>query len=233
MVIGIAVAFNLLLLPLVTLGFNIFDENNEHHNFTASYPYKIINGNLYRIDDGIYNDARPGPSHDIQHQYHTSPNTRQGSRQKEVWDFISTFDSYKTSASYTNVNGKPTLTKFKYIIVPIWWSDMDTSDPDNAMDPDKVVASFIYNQQYYIDMSWGILPNGVTFQALEQQLFTVSSEAPNFGETDQSTRDLLDSKGFVKGVDYDGICLMYFLSQSGPFSGKRHALRHSLYFYRE
>ena len=142
------------------------------------------------------------------------------SRQAKIWEFILTFDSFKTSTSYkNNENGKPTLESIKYIILPIWWGDYNITDSSLIMDPAKVVKTFETNQPYYADMSWGKMPDGVTYEALPQELFHVSSVSPNFGEMKDAAREIILNKGFVEGEDYDCICLMYFKAQSGPFDG--------------
>ena len=121
--------------------------------------------------------------------------------------------------SYKVTNDKPTLENFKYIIVPCWWSDLDMTDNRWKMDPDEVEGSFIYNKQYYIDMSWGKMANGVTFEAVDQQLLSVSSEKPNFNEVLVEAQKIVDDMGYKELIDYNGIAMMYFVSQSGPFSG--------------
>lgn len=96
---------------------------------------------------------------------------------------------------------------------------MNTADPNFQMDPATVEASWITNKQYYIDMSWGKMPNGVTYEKLDQQLFDVSSVNPSWDDTETSANNLVENKGYVENVDYNGVALMYFASQSGPFSG--------------
>ena len=184
----------------------------------ATSHFEIIDGDLYEID----NNSKLF-SHDALEQsmkISLSSTATNSQRQKQIWDFISTFDSFKTSSSYKNDdNGRPTLDNFKYMVLPIWWSDYDVNDPSRLMDPDAVNASFVLNQPYYVDMSWGKMPNGVTWQSLPQTLFDVSSVSPNFGDTASSARNIVSNLGFIKGVDYDGICLMYFTAQDGPFKG--------------
>ena len=184
---------------------------------TPQTRYELFEGDLYKVESlfegETYHPSKPMPPSRV------SPSIDGLSRQKEVWDFISTFDSYKTSVGYEIVDGKPTLTNFRYIIVPIWWSDFDITDPEYQMDPDTVLASFVTNKEYYIDMSWGKMPNGVTYEALEQQEFDISSESPSWGETEDSAYRIVGEKGYVQDVDYNGICIMYYVSKSGPFAG--------------
>ena len=185
---------------------------------TTSSHFEIIDRDLYEItnDSILFSNDALEQSMTIS----LSSTATKGKRQKEIWDFISTFDSFKTSSSFKNdEKGKPTLENFKYIILPIWWSDYDITDPSRKMDPDTVVSSFEKNQPYYIDMSWGKMPNGVTWESLPQELFDISSVSPSHRETASSARNIISQKGFTKGVHYDGICLMYYSAQDGPFKG--------------
>ena len=77
-------------------------------------------------------------------------------RQKDVWDLVATFDSYKNSDLYAlDGSGKPTLSKVRYIVLPIWWDGEDTTNPDNAIDLNHIDTIMKEVRQYYLDMSWG------------------------------------------------------------------------------
>ena len=186
---------------------------------SSSSRFKIIHDSLYEIGA----DANYFDNQDTEESVEMSSSSsivEASSRQVKIWEFMLTFDSFKTSVSYKNNEyGKPTLENIKYIILPIWWNDYNMTDPSNVMDPAKVVSSFEINKPYYIDMSWGKMPNGVTWQVLPQELLPVSSVSPTFGDTKDATKDILLNKGFIEEVDYDAICLMYFKAQSGPFDG--------------
>ena len=222
------------LIPLMAQGANIFrpvatNDNNakssHNNNITTTPPrpsshFEIIDGSLYKIDEN-----KDFFNHEVLRQSMGIPasriiiNTSAEKRQKDIWDFVSTFDSYKTSVSYKVTNGKPTLENFKYIIVPCWWGDLDTTSNQWKMDPDEMKATFIYNKQYYTDMSWGKMTNGITFELLDPQLLSVSSVAPDFGEMLADAQKIVDDMGYVKDTDYNGVAMLYFPSQSGPFSG--------------
>lgn len=221
------------LIPLMAQGANIYrpaatDGNNaktSHSNITTTPPrpsshFEIIDGSLYKIDENedFFNHEVIRQSMGIRASRITV-STSVGKRQKDLWDFVSTFDSYKTSVSYKVINGKPTLENFKYIIVPCRWGDLDTTSDQWNMYPDEMKVSFIYNKQYYIDMSWGKMTNGVTFEQLDQQKLSVSSEKPDFDEVYDEAQKIVDDMGYKEFIDYNGIVIMYFVSQSGPFSG--------------
>jgi hypothetical protein len=188
---------------------------------SSSSSYRaIVDGSLYKFENGdLFNHEALRKAKGLP-ESRVVPYVESKTRQEQIWDFISTFDSYKTSVSYKkNKYGRPTLENFKYLIVPIWWSDVDTTDPAYIMDPNEVINSFKPNQQYYIDMSWGEMPKGVVYEAFDQQLSGVSSVNPSWGETEAYARGFVYEQKYVEGVDYTGICIMYHTSQDGPFSG--------------
>ncbi len=211
------------LLPLLAEGRSVFrkqQSNMTSSSSSSSSSYHVeVDGSLYKIENGDLIDHEAlGKAMGVPAS-RVVPFVDPDTRQREIWDFISTFDSYKTSSSYkTNNIGRPTLENFKYVIVPIWWSDVDTTDSRYIMDPNEVIDSFQPNQQYYIDMSWGEMPNGVTYEAFEQQLSDVSSVSPSWGDTKEFARRYVDGQGYIKDVDYTGIGTMYYSAQNGPFS---------------
>ena len=185
---------------------------------SSSSRFKIIHDSLYEIGaNGSYFDNQD--TEESVEMLSSSTIVEGFSRQAKIWEFILTFDSFKTSVFYKNNEyGKPTLEYLKYIILPIWWSDYDITNPSTVMDPAKVVSSFELNKPYYIDMSWGKMPNGVTWQVLPQEIFPISSVSPTHDDTKEATKDILLNKGFVEGVDYNATCLMYFHAQSAPLN---------------
>ena len=195
--------------------------NQAAASSSSASRYEIVDGSLYKIvNNELYNREVLRKSLGMNAMSRVTSNIETNEdRQKQNWDFISTFDSFKTSVSYTPLDGKPTLENFKYIVLPIWWSDMDTSDSSLRMDPSAVAASFIYNQQYYSDMSWGKMTNGVTYEVMDQRLFASSSVEPSFWDTESNAQKVVDDAGYVNDEDYNGICLMYFVAQAGVFSG--------------
>jgi len=116
-----------------------------------------------------------------------------------------------------SVNGKPTLKTFKYLVLPIWWSDEDSSDSSLTMSPTHIQDIYNQNKQYYDDMSWGKMD--VTFQVLPQTVFTISSASPTFDATYDAAKAIVDSLGYVEDEDFNGINLVYFTAKTGVFSG--------------
>jgi hypothetical protein len=179
--------------------------------------YEIINGDLYRKDDVLVDtthvdgmDFKSTNPHYASRMHSAYSETTSTQRQKDVWNAIQNFPSHKTSSLFD----QGTLTNFKYIVLPVWWNDESQS---NQMD--LVVSQSVFSDinQYYKDMSWNKMD--VTNEFLTQAVLDVSMSSPGFSETDTAARDILSSLGKVKGVDYDGICLIYNVADAGPFSG--------------
>ena len=101
------------------------------------------------------------------------------------------------------------------MVLPIWWSDEDTS---NKFDLTPIRNNFDSVVQYYRDMSYNKFE--LSYQIVPQTVFPVSSVNPSWGNTDEDACvQILRNMGYEQGVDYDSIALVYNVAQSGPFSG--------------
>lgn len=139
-------------------------------------------------------------------------------RQADVWNKIKTMEDYKGGRIFTDNNGDgPTLSNFHYILQPIWWSDQNSADPSLKMDMSNTESVMERNLNYYRDMSWNKMD--VTYNILAQQQLSVSSVNPSWSDTEAAARALIESQGYIEGVDFDGIILIYYVAQNGPFSG--------------
>ena len=103
------------------------------------------------------------------------------------------------------------------MMLPVWWDGENVTDPALTMDPNQIEGIMEIVQQYYVDMSWGKM--NLTWQMLPQQVLTgQTAAAPDFTPTADAARAIVSAQ-YTKGVDYDGIALVYFTATSGPFSG--------------
>lgn len=114
-------------------------------------------------------------------------------------------------------NGRKTFTSLKYAIQPIWWSDQDETDPKTWIsDTEDNVNVLEEVKKLYTDMSWGSFDFSWFF--LPQKKITVSSEDPTWDDnTEYLAQELIESEGYVKGVDFDGVMVLYNPSQKGTF----------------
>ena len=122
-------------------------------NGRPSTIFQLFNGDLYEIEvdakgkpintedeekfgmiagsDG--NTTTSSSSSSSSEQSTTTSSSAQ--RQKDVWDLVATFDSYKNSDLYAlDGSGNPTLSVVRYIVLAIWWDGEDTTNPGNAID---------------------------------------------------------------------------------------------------
>jgi len=122
-------------------------------------------------------------------------------------NFFKVYDErhdYKTKTIWNSAS-QPVLTNFKYIILPIWWSDEDTS---TSMDLSQIEGIMDENNQYYDNMSYGNID--VTYEILNQVQFTVSKASPDFDDTATATFEMLESLGYTKDSgQFDGVMLIY------------------------
>ena len=103
------------------------------------------------------------------------------------------------------------------MMLPVWWDGENVTDPALTMDPNQIEGIMEIVQQYYVDMSWGKM--NLTWGMMPQQVLTgQTAAAPDFNPTAEAARAIVSAQ-YTKGVDYDGIALVYFSANSGPFSG--------------
>lgn len=134
------------------------------------------------------------------------------------WDIFENRDFSKDAPLFTTDGTTLTLSRFKYLVLPIWWSDEPENCPATNQDPSSIAPIMNKNIEYYHQMSWNKFD--LSYEILPQQKFTVSSENPGFGETEDAAFDLLETLGYEQGDgSFDGVILTYSLAQNGPFSG--------------
>lgn len=139
-------------------------------------------------------------------------------RQKAVWDFLNTkIDAFKPTSKgvYTVSGDRPTLTKFHYMIQPVWWNDQDITDPSLTMDMTNSVLVLEQVRQYYRDMSFGAFE--LSWTVLPQRVVDTSSVLPDDEKTNGTP--LVEAQGFVKGKDFDGVMLVFFPAEQGDYAG--------------
>jgi len=134
---------------------------------------------------------------------------------RKFWENFKKIDDWKDSSIYeSGPDGRPVLSKFKYIVLPIWWSDEDENDPNKKMDLSAIRNIMDLNNDYYDKMSFDSI--NVSYQILDQTKFTISSENPNFENTQTAAKEIVNQSG----VSYDGIILVSHPSQDGDFDGR-------------
>jgi len=143
---------------------------------------------------------------------------RSNSGQDSYWELYSQLDSGKNQPIY-NQESKPVLFKFRYIFVPIWWSDENTSDAEKVIQTSQINSVMDYNKIYYNRMSFGKF-NFDEHIILPQTVIPVSSTKPGFGDLENAARNLVTAGGYTANVDYDGIVILYNVAQDGPFQGQ-------------
>lgn len=170
--------------------------------------FKVIDGDLYELDSenatiGVLSSAASNivpPTDD---------------RQKDVWEYVENMESYKVSELYSGA--EPTLTNLHYLVLPIFWSNEDPSDTNVQFDPNQIDGVMQQNKDQYLDMSWNHMT--VTWEQMAQTPFPISDVNPQLGDMAEAGRQIVEDAGFVQGVDYDAISLIYNPAQAGNAGG--------------
>jgi hypothetical protein len=95
---------------------------------------------------------------------------------RAFWGKFSTIDSLKSPPAFSvppstsTSEERPTLVKFKYLIIPIWWSDEDATDPSTLMDMTNSEDVMARVNEYYDKMSWNRTDLSYSIHPEQQQL---------------------------------------------------------------
>lgn len=198
----------------------LLESGRSQLSFSTS---SIVSDNIIRFDRLILSSIKVSKTDEEEDSNHpiTQPengrNVRklQSDRQAKVWGKISTFDSFKTSPLYSGA--KPTLTTFKQIIVPVWWSDEDTNDPNKRFDPNRISVAMTETKKWFSEMSWGKV--ALSYDQLPQQQIDVSKVSPGFRNTEAAARKIVAENGLVKHKDYNGVIMIYNGPDGGSIKG--------------
>jgi hypothetical protein len=127
-------------------------------------------------------------------------------------------ESFKTSAlwSVDTRNGRKTLSRYHYVIVPVWYSD--EQQPRAAFDTDAMNAVFARIAAFYKAMSWNKFV--LTWNIVNPLLLTGVSQAnPTMTQVQVAvTKHVTDTLGLKNPRDYTGVMVMYNPSAAGDLA---------------
>ena len=149
----------------------------------------------------------------------TSSSIKTSNGRIDFWSKFNKIDEAKPSSWGTSktTSGRPILERFRFVLQPIWWSDEDKNDPNNAIDAHDFDVTNDRVTTYYHKQSWNL--TDLEWIHLEQKVLPISQISPNFGETETAGKVLVDASGLVEGTDYDGIMEIYNNADTGPLAG--------------
>jgi hypothetical protein len=127
-------------------------------------------------------------------------------------------ESFKTSALWSadTRNGRKTLARYHYVIVPVWYSD--EPQPRAAFDTDAMNAVFQRIAAFYKAMSWNKFV--LTWNIVNPLLLTGVSQAnPSMTQVQVAvTKHVTDTLGLKNPRDYTGVMAMYNPSAAGDLA---------------
>jgi len=133
-------------------------------------------------------------------------------RSNNVWNIINTMDTYKKGRIFSaDSNGRPTLTSYHYVVLPIWWSEENSS----SIDVDEIIEALDGAIANHYNQNWGKLE--ITYEILSQHRLDQSKYNPRWYGTFLSVERAIANQGFAKGQDYDGVMMIHNAAESGMF----------------
>ena len=138
------------------------------------------------------------------------------SNRNAFWTIFKDLDNQKEGNSWTSVKSRPTLTNFRYVVVPIYWNDRQ-SDPDNPITTEKINVIMNYNKNYYDEMSFGKFKFSHWIHDTVRVNQPSKNPDPTFGDAEREMYALLADEGYNHGSDFDGVIIIYPRTTSGTF----------------
>jgi hypothetical protein len=136
-------------------------------------------------------------------------------RDVAFFDVFSQLENYKKERPIWNTtqNGRLTLSKMNYLILPIWFND----DNKTAADITKINTTMQQVRQYYKDMSWN--QHEVSWSFLNQvELVNISRAKPTLDEVSKATQEYILPLGMQYPITHTGLIIAYNVAASGDMN---------------
>ena len=140
-----------------------------------------------------------------------------GSFRDKFWTTFKNMDNLKEGRPWTSSGSRPTLTDFRYMVVPILWNDHE-SDPLDPVTDNEIEGIFSYNEDYYGKMSFGTFMMRYLIHDTVRVNLSSKNPAPSMGELNRELHEFFAKEGYVHGIDFDGVMAIYPIVKSGDFS---------------
>jgi len=142
---------------------------------------------------------------------------------KAFWSLYNQMDDNKVGNSWTAKESdktRPTLTNFRYIILPIVWSDEEPFEGEELTKYwDYIKGNVDYNKQYYDEMSFGNFQFDDPIMHDQIMLKDIPSNPnPVHYYVEEQVVAYLEKKGYKHPEHYDGIGMFYRVTEGGYFA---------------
>jgi hypothetical protein len=131
------------------------------------------------------------------------------------FEVFAQFESFKGDSAVwgSTENGRRTLSKMSYLILPIWFND----EPQTPADTSKIAAVMEQTKLYYSDMSWN--RHEISWQFLEQvQLVNISRANPTLNAVSDAAQTHILTLGMKYPETHTGIIITYNVAAAGDLS---------------
>ncbi len=159
-----------------------------------------------KIASAVSDDATRAKQHFLQERSLSS------SRSNNVWNIISNMDEYKTGRIFTQNQGKATFSSFHFLVLPIWWNDETNNKVTEVHDIKSVLDGAVddFTKQSFKKFR-------LTYEILPQWRINISKFNPRWFGTKNACFSHVASRGYVQGIDFDGIIMIHNEAASGIF----------------
>jgi hypothetical protein len=184
----------------------IISWTNTSFAFSDVDSYTVVNDEVYLM---------PNTSQTPNSARSTATETRvsSSSTRDTFFDIFSNFEAFKTEDAVwaTTGAGRRTLSKMKYLIVPIWYND-EAKTPADIQNINNVMQEV---KQYYNEMSWS--RHDITWEILTQvTLANIPKANPDLDNVAAAVDQHILQLGKQYPTTHTGIIIAYKSDGSGP-----------------
>ena len=136
---------------------------------------------------------------------------------EQYFDFISNFEALRDkrtgSSMWEELDGKSTLTRMHYLVIPAWWADQPQDT--GVVDMEVAQRNLDNVSRQYAEMSWN--KHALTFDLWDQVVLPgITIAEPTRAFT--AVREMIADRGLVEFDDYSGYMLIFTPTRQGSNS---------------
>lgn len=130
------------------------------------------------------------------------------------FEVFSQFESFKHDSAVwgSTENGRRTLSKMRYLILPIWFND----EAQTPADTSKIITVMEQTKAFYSDMSWN--RHEISWSILNQVRLDISRTNPTLTAVSDAAQQHILTLGMKYPDTHTGIIITYNVAAAGDLS---------------
>lgn len=217
--------FGLFILLLLVLAMHLVpsvvaQSLRSHDRGTSNQPANTRvmkqSSNIQGENDEVFSPLSSSKNETDQNVFYGTPKSAMKSDRNSIFANLASIESFKASQPSlwsTSHNGRLTLSKLHYVILPVWYAD----ETQTAFDASTTAAIMRRVAAFYQQMSYGKFK--LSWEILDPFPLTgITKGNPSLGSVQIAAEAHVKNLGLVNPIDYDGVITMYNQAQAGDLA---------------